>query len=87
MHLLAEAVQIMRELFSNEASNQAETLVRVRQMIDAVDVRLNSHNRLEEEMIYGLPAKLLPLDEQVQLAGTIQHELENLPPRFAKVAR
>jgi hypothetical protein len=87
MNQLAEAVQIMREVLSNEGSNQAETLVPVRQIIDAVHVRLNSHNRLEEEMIYGLPAKLLPLDAQVQLAGKIQHELENLPRRFAKVAR
>jgi hemerythrin-like domain-containing protein len=78
---LAAAVKIMRESMPI-STRENETLDQVRQIVVAVNKRLESHNQLEEELVYRLPAKLLSTDEQSELAASIRRELENLPPRF-----
>ena len=78
MHELAAAIKIMR----TEADNTI-ALESVQQMISTVRDRLELHNRLEEDMVYRWPAKLLEPEEQTALAAQIHGELENLPPRFS----
>jgi hypothetical protein len=85
MNQLGDAVRIMRELSAvRDGRNQTEQLSHVYRIIDAVQVRLASHNRLEEEVVYRLPSKVLSVEDQSSLAVKIRRELENLPPRFAK---
>jgi hypothetical protein len=83
MHELASAVKIMRELLTTPGSENAiERLEKVRRIIKTLSDRLEAHNRLEEEQVYRLPAKLLEAAEQSVLAARMLREIENLPPRF-----
>lgn len=85
MHELAEAVKIIREpTVVNDRRNETETVNQVRQIVAVVNNRLESHNQLEEELVYRLPEKILSMDEQSEVAASIRRELDNLPPRFAK---
>jgi hypothetical protein len=65
-------------------SDQPGTLREVREKIDAVSRRLDTHNALEESEVYRWAALLLDPPEQTALNENIQRELENLPPRFRK---
>ena len=80
MQQLARARGILRE--TGLASNSVVELETVRKIVGGVSERLTAHNELEEMIIYRMPAKLLPREEQVELATRIQRELEKLPPRF-----
>jgi hemerythrin-like domain-containing protein len=82
MSELAVAVKIMRESMRISTREAEKTVDQVRQIVVAVNKRLESHNELEEELVYRLAAKLLSTDEQSELAASIRSELENLPPRF-----
>ncbi len=86
MHQLASAVKIMREILATNSRNSKARLDDVRQIISAVNERLKWHNRVEEELVYGLPASLLEPAEEAALEVQILGELENLPPRFSDTA-
>lgn len=84
MHQLASAVKIMREFLATSGGNsETGRPDDGRQIISVVKNRLESHNKLEEEMVYRWPAKLLEPEEQTALAVQIRGELKNLPPRFS----
>lgn len=84
MHELADAVKLVRNLRDLGASAaERRRMDVVRSSIQAVSKRLESHNAIEEQFIYGLPVELLPANEQLAVIKGIQRELQNLPPRFA----
>ena len=85
MHELANAVNVMRDFIQTSNGNAADPPEVVRAIVIGVIERLEAHNRLEEEIVYGLPARLLPATKQAELAAQVRRELENLPPRFSGV--
>ena len=83
MHELAAAVKTVRNLKDLETSEaDGRRMDVVRSSIQDVRKRLESHNEIEEQFIYGLPVKLLPRNEQLAVIKGIQRELQKLPPRF-----
>jgi iron-sulfur cluster repair protein YtfE (RIC family) len=81
MQQLSRAMKILRECSTDSPPmGEFET---VRKIIGTVSERLTAHNELEEVIVYRLPARLLPREEQIALAARIQRELKNLPPRLA----
>lgn len=74
MKQLARAVKALRLV--PDFGNEPETFVVIRELVDQVATRLQSHNDLEEKTVYPL-ADLSPSDR-----SRIQKELANLPPRF-----
>lgn len=84
MHEIAAAVKVVRTLISSSHSEaQGRQMEDVRRSIAAVRKRLESHNEVEEKLVYSLPSKLLTPNEQLALVQGIQRELQNLPPRFS----
>jgi iron-sulfur cluster repair protein YtfE (RIC family) len=81
MHQLSGAIKVMRDRrpAGGDGTSKIES---VRQMIATLRNRLEAHNKLEEDMVYRLPAKLLEPEEQTALEVQIRDELKNLPPRF-----
>lgn len=82
MHELAGAVKVMRDRRTTAGGDSTSKIESVRQMIATLRKRLEAHNKLEEELVYRLPARLLEPEEQTALGLQISDELENLPPRF-----
>jgi hypothetical protein len=82
MHELARAIKAMRDRRTTARGDSAIKIESVRQTIATLRNRLEAHNKLEEELVYRLPAKLLEPEEQTALAVQIRDELKNLPPRF-----
>lgn len=82
MHELAGAIKVMRDRRTIAGGDSASKIESVRQMITTLRNRLEAHNKLEEDMVYRLPAKLLEPEEQTALEVQIRDELKNLPPRF-----
>ena len=82
MHELAYAIKIMRDCRTIGGGNGSSAIEGVRQMIATVRDRLEVHNKLEEDMVYRWPARLLEPSEQTSLKAQIRGELKNLPPRF-----
>ncbi len=86
MHELAAAVKAVRTMIeTSHSETQAQTIDSVRRSITAVSKRLESHNEVEEKLVYLLPRKLLAPDEQVTIVERMRRELQNLPPRFSEV--
>lgn len=84
MHELAAAIKTMRRLKdSAERDVGGRSMNGIRASIIAIGVRLESHNQIEEDLVYGLPAKVLTSSEQRNLTAGIERELQNLPPRFS----
>ncbi len=81
MSELAEAVKQLRAL---GRSDQPAALRGVREKIDAVSRRLDTHNALEESQVYHWAALLLDPPEQNALNENIQRELEKFPRRFQR---
>lgn len=82
MRELAAAVNTLRGLLSDPEGRDAKAEMEgVRRAVETVAERLEEHNALEEEQVYGW-GQQLPPGEQVQLAADISRELANLPPRF-----
>ena len=77
MHELAGAIKVMRD--RRTSTSKIET---VRQMMAELRNRLEAHNKLEENLVYRLPAKLLEPEEQTALELQIGYELKKLPQRF-----
>jgi iron-sulfur cluster repair protein YtfE (RIC family) len=82
MHELADAIKVMRDCRTSAGGDSRSQVEGVRQVIATVRDRLEVHNKLEEDMVYRLPAKLLEPAEQTTLEVQIRCELKNLPPRF-----
>ena len=82
MHELAGAVKLMRDCRTTGEDDRTSEIESVRQTIVTVRSRLEAHNKLEEELVYRLPAKLFGSEAQNALAVEIRDELKNLPPRF-----
>lgn len=80
MQQLSRAIRILRE--TPIASDSVVEFETVREIVGRVSERLSAHNDLEEMIVYQIPAKLMPREEQIELATLIQRELEKLPPRL-----
>jgi Hemerythrin HHE cation binding domain len=85
MDELAKAVKTVREILANAESPRhvVEQLETIRERVDAVSLRLESHNTLEEKKVYRWPALILSAPDLEGLCASLRRELENLPPRFA----
>ncbi len=75
----------------HEATSQSSTSANIRmteltEMLTAVRKRLEAHDKLEEETIYRLPAKLLDQVTQSIVETSVNKDLENLPPRFTNLS-
>ena len=82
MHELADAIKIMRDCRTDGGGDSTIAIESVSQMIATVRDRLEVHNKLEEDIVYRWPARLLETVEQAALEVRIRGELKNLPPRF-----
>jgi len=82
MHELAGAIKVMRDRRTTAGVDSTSKIESVRQMIATLRNRLEAHNKLEEDVVYRLPAKLLKPEEQTALEVQIRAELKNLPLRF-----
>ena len=80
---LAKAVNALREFLAEGGGPPEDQFSEVRQRVLAVSVRLEEHNRLEEEQVYLWPEALLSLEERVGMSARMRREIENLPPRFS----
>lgn len=87
MDELAMAVKTFREFLAGAQSPQhvTEQFERVRQRVDAVSLRLEPHNQLEEVRVYRWPGLLLGTSELEDLTVALRRELDNMPGRFAAV--
>ena len=83
MKELARTMKAMREIADSEPPPTKE-IERVRQRMIIIKKRLETHNRLEEEQAYTWPSLLFDEPTVARLCRSLQHELENLPPRFAQ---
>lgn len=82
MHELSGAVKVMRDSRTTAGGDSTSKIESVRQIIAILGNRLEAHNKLEEDMVYRLPAKLLDPEEQTALEVQIRDELKKLPTRF-----
>jgi iron-sulfur cluster repair protein YtfE (RIC family) len=87
MDELARAVKTFREILANAQGPQhvTERLETIRQRVDAVSLRLESHNELEEVRVYKWPGLILGTAQLEDLTVALRRELDNLPSRFAAV--
>jgi hypothetical protein len=81
---MSELTAAVKQLRALSRSGQPDGLREVREKIDAVSRRLDTHNALEESRVYHWAAVLLDPPEQIALNESIRQELENLPSRFRK---
>jgi iron-sulfur cluster repair protein YtfE (RIC family) len=85
MHDLARAVNYLRTIILMGChALRPEQFGEVRQIVEAVKLRLELHNQNEESHLYKWPALLLNAEEQARLAADMRRQIENLPPRFRK---
>ena len=82
MKELADMIKNVRDL-REKPSSIDEELERLRERLSLIRTRLKSHNQLEEEHVYVWPSRVLDQKTFGALVSRVQHELENLPPRFA----
>jgi len=82
MKELARTIKTMREIADSQRK-RAKDIEDVRQRMIVIKKRLEVHNRLEEEQAYTWPVMIFDEPTVVRLRERLQHELENLPPRFA----
>ena len=82
MKELAQMIKAARELRECEGVARKETK-ELRQRLTEIRKRLETHNLLEEALVYTWPSLLLDQKSVAALRDSLRHELENLPPRFA----
>lgn len=82
MKKLARTIKVMREIADNQ-QDRAKDIEDVRQRMTIIKKRLEIHNRLEEKRVYTWPVMIFDEPTVARLRKRLQHELENLPPRFA----
>ena len=83
MKELALTIRTMRGIAGSQETH-LEEVENLRQRLATIAKRLELHNRLEEKQAYTWPALLFDEQEIAALRARIAHELENIPPRFAK---
>lgn len=81
MKELAEMIKAARVLAGREEVPRKE-ITELRQRLTGIRKRLENHNRLEEDHVYTWPSLLFDEKTNAALRDRVQHELENLPPRF-----
>lgn len=82
MRQLANGVNVMRETTSGYSRNANIQMTEMEDMLTEIRERLKAHNKLEEDIVYRLPAELLDQAKQSALEHGVNQELENLPPRL-----
>ena len=82
MKELATLMKMLRAVSQNEAA-KGGALERTQQSLTALKQRLERHNQLEENQVYSWPEMILDEEAIADLNRRVQHELENLPPRFS----
>ena len=82
MKELARTIKAMREIAGNPPA-RFEEIEEVRQRMIVIKKRLEVHNRLEENRAYTWPVLVFDEPTVARLRERLQHELENVPPRFA----
>jgi ribosomal protein L17 len=80
---LALSIKAMREVVGSERS--ALEVEGLRQRLATITKRLEVHNRLEETQTYVWPSLLFDQQTVGRLFDRLQSELENIPPRIAKI--
>lgn len=84
MKELALAIKAMREMAAREFTSVNEVeLLRIR--LTVIKGRLDDHNAIEEEEVYVWPSLLFDDRTTAAISERVQHELQNLPPRFAQI--
>ncbi len=83
MKELALMIKVMRKITGSQLPS-VEEAGDLRQRLTTIATRLEAHNRLEEERVYTWPSLLFDEETIAALRDRLQHELENLPPRFVK---
>ena len=81
MKQLATAIKLMR---ADQNTSRAELLSEVGRIVSTVSSRLERHNAIEENIIYGLPQELLSESQRGALTAEVLRELKNVPPRFGQ---
>lgn len=86
MDELSKAVKLYREIMDQEQrqSQVSDPLATIREGVNAVSLRLEAHNLIEEEQVYTWPSLLLKASELEYLGIAVRRELENLPRRFSR---
>lgn len=82
MKELAQTIKVMREIADKRQADDKD-IGHVRQRMIIIKKRLEVHNRLEEKRAYTWPVMIFDEPTVARLRERLQHELENLPPRFA----
>ena len=82
MKELAEMIKAARVLAGREKVPRRE-IKELRQRMTGVRKRLETHNLLEEGLVYAWPSLLFDEKSVAALGEGLRRELENLPPRFA----
>jgi len=82
MKELAQMIKAARLLAGREEVPRKETK-ELRQRLTEIRKRLETHNLLEEALVYTWPSLLLDQNAVAALRDSLTQELENLPPRFA----
>ena len=82
MKELAQLIKTAREVQGREEIPRKESK-ELRKRLTGIRKRLESHNLLEEALVYTWPSLLLDQKSVAALKDSLSHELENLPPRFA----
>jgi hemerythrin-like domain-containing protein len=77
---LADCVNDFRDVLAG--NKNADQLDEIGARVDAVTVRLDSHNILEEQKVYQWPAVLLNVTDLEAMEAKIKKQLANIPPRF-----
>jgi iron-sulfur cluster repair protein YtfE (RIC family) len=82
MKELSQIIKAGRDIVAVQTPSIAE-FEELRPRLTVIRTRLETHNRLEEEQVYNWPSLLFDEATLGDLHQHLQHELENLPPRFA----
>ena len=87
MSELADGIKRMREAGAVPSANAQTEMIQLENMLTELRSRIASHNKLEEAVVYRLPAKILDPIKLRMLQNGVRRELENLPPRIKERTR
>ena len=83
MKELAQIIKAAREIAGRPSASHDE-ISELRQRMTVIRVRLETHNRLEEQQAYTWPKLLFDEETLNAIGNRLRAELENLPPRFVR---
>jgi hypothetical protein len=81
MKELADMIRVMRDMTTHQRVDQS-VLVDLSTRLMRITSRLDVHNELEEAQVYKWVGLIFDAETLADLGRRIQHELDNLPPRF-----